>query len=369
MAKFLLITHIYPPAVDGGSKVISKMGDYFKKNNHQIMVLTSDANSTDDFTHKYRVTVPSHHRAFGLPVYTFFHRPLKKINKVLAKGPIFKLVPFIKFLIACIKFRPDYIIAGPLPTTIVLYANFIKKITRAKLIINASFHENDLEFHHPWLIKSLQSADFIWTLTDYETKYFKKHFFIPLSKMINVGNGIDSDFLNKSIKQQQRTANLLFVGSFAAHKGLETLFKAFSLLPKKYSLTIAGKPTLYKLEIPKNVKVITNFKSEELGHLLDQSSILISPSTQESFGLVLLEAMARGVPVIAANIPASSEIVKKSKSGLLFEVNNPQDLAKKIIKLSESKSFNKYRINGISFASTHTWDKIGETIWQKIQSS
>jgi glycosyltransferase involved in cell wall biosynthesis len=354
MARFLLVTHIYPPAIDGGSRVIAKMGEYFRSQGHEIMVLTSDATSTDDFTHAYqRVNNP------GLPVYTTFHRPLKLISKVLSKGPIFKIVPFFKFLFLCFKFKPDYIIAGPMPTTTILYARLIRLFTHSKLIINASFHPTDPEFHQPILINTLKSADFVWTLTDFETNYFHKNFGIPKSKLINIGNGIDSSLITKSptiVKNK-----LLFIGSFSAHKGLETLFAAFKLLPKKYSLTIAGNPTLHKLNIPKNIKVLTNFKSKKLAHIIDQCSILISPSTQESFGLVLLEAMARGKPVIAANIPASAELVKKSKGGLLFEPGNPQDLAAKILKISLDR-------HGLSYAINHTWDKIGESLWQKISS-
>lgn len=335
------------------------------------MVLTSNATSTDDFT-KHNYSPPkslklqsSKALIYRLPFYTILHRPLKLFSRVLSKGPIFKIIPFLKFFILCLKFKPNYIIAGPLPTTTVLYARLIRLFTYSKLIINASFHHTDPEFHQPILINTLKSADFIWTLTDFETKYFHQNFNIPYSKMINIGNGIDKNLIIKNYKLikncKLKIINLLFIGSFSAHKGLETLFAAFKLLPKKYSLTIAGKPTLHPLDIPKNVKVITNFKSKELANIIDQSSVLISPSTQESFGLVLLEAMARGKPVIAANIPASAELINKSKGGLLFEPGNPQDLATKILKISLDH-------HGLSYATNHTWDKIGESLWQKISS-
>jgi hypothetical protein len=117
MTKFLLLTHIAPPAIDGGSRVIVKMGEYLNKLEHETLLISSNCYSTDDFTHP-----TGKHTYTGLPVYTIFHKPIKLISKifpifgVFAKGPIFKYLPIIKIL----KFKPDYIIAGPLPTTIVL---------------------------------------------------------------------------------------------------------------------------------------------------------------------------------------------------------------------------------------------------------
>lgn len=385
--KFLIITHIYPPAVDGGSKVVFKLGEYFKNQGHQILTLTSNCSSTDDFTHPYQPSSTIHCSPITihyLPVYTFLHRPLKLFSKVLSKGPVFKLIPFIKFLNSCLKFRPDFIIAGPLPTTTILYANFIKKLTGAKLLINASFHSTDPEFHQPLLINALKSTDFIWTLTDFETNYFHQHFQVPLSKMINVGNGVDRQLLIRNYELRiKKSKNLLFIGSFAKHKGLETLIDAFSILCSQftdhYSLTLAGQPTLYSStidnkikslppDIRSRIKITYNFKSSTLADLLDQSTVLVSPSTQESFGLVLIEAWARGIPVIAANIPASTELITKSNGGLLFEVNNPSDLVAKIISLLNHK--NNYGLNGYKYVKSHfTWDKIGESIWQKISSS
>jgi glycosyltransferase involved in cell wall biosynthesis len=373
MANIIIISHISPPAIDGGSRVITKIGDYLSSQGHNIITLTSNANSTDDFTHKYQPVNFATSNVFRLPVYTVFHRILKPFSKVLSKGPIFKIIPFLKFVIYCFSFNPDYIIAGPMPTTIILYARFLKTITRSKLIINASFHHTDPEFHQPILTNTLQTADLIWTLTRFETRYLHNNFKIPLSKIICLGNGIDKSLLTNNLRfiknSKLKIKNLLYIGSFSAHKGLETLFSAFKKLSTKYSLTIAGKSTLYHLNIPHNVTIITNFPDGKLAKLIDDCDILISPSTQESFGLVLLEAMARGRPVIAANIPTSSELINNSLAGVTFKQNNPYDLSLKIQTLCKSPLlYKRLSNNGLLYASNHTWDKIGESLWQKMLS-
>ena len=102
MANILLLTHIQPPAVDGGSRVIVKMGEYLKKIGHNTLLISSNALSTDDF-----VKTNCKHNKNGLPYYTIFHKPFRLISKlfpifsVFAKGPIFKFIPFIQLLVTC----------------------------------------------------------------------------------------------------------------------------------------------------------------------------------------------------------------------------------------------------------------------------
>jgi glycosyltransferase involved in cell wall biosynthesis len=382
MAKFLLLTHIYPPAVDGGSKVISKIGEYLEKNGHQILIITSNCTSTDSFSQIKHSTIKHPPKIISLPIITFFHRSFKLLGKIFpnfrtfSKGPIFKYLPLKKI----IDFKPDFILAGPLPTTIIIYAKFIQFFTKSKLIINASFHQNDADFHTPILLNILKKADYIWTLTNYETKYFHQKLSISKNKLLNLGNGVDKNFILKNYQpKNKKINNLLYIGSFAAHKNLKTLIIAFSLLPKNFQLTLAGQKTLHFPKIkqlidslPKNIstriKLIYSFPNQKLTTLIDQSDILISPSLQESFGLVLIEAMSRSKPVIAADIPASSELIHQSQSGLTFSPLNAADLKHKILKLSsDPKLATKLGQNGCCYVTKHyTWNRIEEKLCQKL---
>lgn len=74
MANILLVTHIYPPATDGGSKVIAKIGDHLQSHGHQTMVLTSNCSSTDDFISARRSQMtldevgPHSHQSTNVPM-------------------------------------------------------------------------------------------------------------------------------------------------------------------------------------------------------------------------------------------------------------------------------------------------------------
>lgn len=416
MSKILLISHIFPPAIDGGSRVIYKIGQYFESQNHQTLYLSSDCSSTDDFTKSNKIPCPVKGRVkegFYLPVYHRLRRPFKFINlflpknsylhnllKVFQKGPIFKLIPFISTTIKIIKFKPDLIIAGPLPTTIIVYANFLKKVTNlynrivnssffCRLLINSSFHQTDQDFFQKPLIKTLQQADYLWTLTQYETDFFIKKLNINPQKIILAGNGIDSDFLIKEKKitpcpVKGRVGEgfcLLFIGSLSAHKGLKILIKSFSTIYNLQltKLILAGQKTLYypeilktikqqPQEVQKNIKFIFNFPQKKLKQLIDSCDILILPSNQESFGLVLIEAWSRQKPVITTDIPPLKEIITRSKGGLIFESNNINDLSSKINQLLNSpQKRHQLGQNGFNYVkNNYTWSIVGKKISQKI---
>ncbi len=418
MSKILLISHIFPPAIDGGSRVIYKLGQQFENQGHTTLYLSSNCSSTDDFTKKHtrfsNVLTLQRSNVLKIPVYTFFRKPLKFINlfiskntylnqlfKVYQKGPVFKFFPLLKATIKIIKFKPDLIVAGPLPTTIVLYANFFKFLTKAltfqhsKVLVNASFHPTDPDFHQRPLIKALKSTDYLWTLTQFETDYFVNNFHINPNKIILAGNGVDSDFLIQNFQSNQKpkapehqSTKILFIGSLSAHKRVDLLINAFSellkaksyLLPAK--LIIAGQKTLFypkikqiydtlSPKIKKNIKFNFDFPQKNLVKLIDSCDFLVLPSIQESFGLVLIESWARGKPVVVSDIPSLSELVTKTKGGLIFEADNSVDLVKNLKKLTDSPSLRfQYGQNGLKYVKTnYTWEKVSQKICQKTKLS
>lgn len=414
MTKILLISHIFPPAIDGGSRVIYKIGQYFQLNGNEVLYLSSDCSSTDDFTKsKYKKisTIYNLRSNIYLPVYHHLRRPLKFINlflpsksylhqllQIFQKGPIFKFFPFIKTIIQVMRFKPDLIIAGPLPTTTTIYANFLRKITHSKLLINSSFHPTDPDFHRKPLIKTLQSADYLWTLTQYETNYFIQNFNIDPHKIILAGNGVDDSFLKKSApcsvkvhrypgegRRGEEEFCILFIGSLSAHKGLDTLINAFHYLMKegvRGKLVIAGQKTLYYPQIqkqikkiPKNIqskiKFIFSFPQAKLAKIIDDCDVLILPSKQESFGLCLIESMARQRPIIVSDIPQLSELISKSHGGLVFKLNNSTSLKQKLLKLSKNPKL-RYQLsqNGFNYVkNNYTWPIVGSKIKEKLASS
>jgi glycosyltransferase involved in cell wall biosynthesis len=186
--------------------------------------------------------------------------------------------------------------------------------------------------------------------------------------------------------------NILFIGSLSSHKRVDLLINSFSLLLKSKALTIqrskalnliiAGQKTLFYPQIKKTldnldfqtkskIKFIYNFPQNKLANLIDNCTFLVLPSIQESFGLVIIEAWARGKPVIVSNIPSLSELVKHSHGGLIFKPDNLDDLQTKIKKLINSPALcYQYGQNGLKYVKTnYTWEKVSQKISQKIRLS
>lgn len=293
--RFLLTSHILPPATDGGSKIISKIGEYLEYKGHQTMYFSTDCHTTDDFVRPYKpIKLPNR-----LPIYQLNHRFPK---------PIFKISPFFKLIISSLRFHPDYIIAGPFPTTVPIYAYFLSLITGSKLILIPCYHENDPDFHQPILKFVANKAKLVCTLSDYESKYFSNPFVMRA--------GIDKNFLSQP--KTPKYPNILFLGNLSSHKRIELLVAAFFKLISKYpnlTLTIAGQKTLHYPKIKKilnhpNINLyLTRYDDQTAKNLIDKSLMLVLPSVHESFGLVFIESMARGKPVIGADISPVSELL------------------------------------------------------------
>ncbi len=137
---------------------------------------------------------------------------------------------------------------------------------------------------------------------------------------------------------------LLFVGGLdKAHyfKGLNKLFQALAFIKEKnWTLDIIGNGNLKKyyqnianeLNIEKKVKFRGRVSQENLIRHYQSSDILILPSinSHEAFGLVLIEALACGLPVIASDLPGVRGVFDDKKEGLLVKTANILDLKEKI---------------------------------------
>ncbi len=89
----------------------------------------------------------------------------------------------------------------------------------------------------------------------------------------------------------------------------------------------------------KNIKFINNVNEKEKKEFFEEIDIFVLPSTNslEAFGIVQLEAMSYGVPVISSNIKGVNSVINKTNNGYSFMNNNEDDLVKKILLLSKRK--------------------------------
>lgn len=164
---------------------------------------------------------------------------------------------------------------------------------------------------------------------------------VPQEKVVVIYNAVDARALDKIPEKKIDKNTIMFIGRFVPHKHVDDLITAFSFVVKKIPdsklLLVGNGPEEEKLrqmakEYNLNEKVgfaTSADKTASIG-MLKSVSVLVLPSTREGFGIVLAEAGAVEVPVIAYDLPAVREVVVNNKTGILVE-HNPQSLAEAIV--------------------------------------
>ncbi|MFA5176140.1 MAG: glycosyltransferase [Candidatus Nanoarchaeia archaeon] len=162
-----------------------------------------------------------------------------------------------------------------------------------------------------------------------------------------LSNGVDLKKFHP-IQSKKDGKTILHVGRIGYEKNIDVLIKAFNELLKKnknVKLLIAGKgPDLeglkeftQKLGISKNVEFLGPIKHDNLPKLYSKADIFVTPSTVETEGLVILEAMACGLPIIGVNKLAVPYIVKNNKNGFITKPGDYKEIANCMEKLLKDK--------------------------------
>lgn len=195
---------------------------------------------------------------------------------------------------------------------------------------------------------------------------------------IVIPNGVDLEEFNPNLpkikKYQDEKIYILFVGRIEERKGLIYLLKAFKILQNRFSnlrLIIVGEGPL-KEECQKYVKennlkevIFEGEVTNELPLYYKSADIFCAPSIfGESFGLVILEAMACGVPVVAfANQGYKNLLRGKKGEKFLAKPKDYRELAQKIEILIKDPKLRKEMGNlGIKEAKKYSWSKIANRV-------
>ncbi len=163
--------------------------------------------------------------------------------------------------------------------------------------------------------------------------------------------------------------NVLFVGRMDKRKGLKYLFRAVSSLarrvPRRLRLIVVGDdgPRRRLLpRLPESVELVYTgvVSKDELPRYFVSGDVLCSPAVgRESFGIVLLEAMASGIPVIGTAIPGYLTILRDGWNSLVVPPRDAASLSESIAKLMTDEALRwRLRRNALGFARLFEWDRI-----------
>ena len=166
--------------------------------------------------------------------------------------------------------------------------------------------------------------------------HFARHKFIesgfPENKIAVKPNFYSKDGKVRTQESRDRRG-ALFVGRLSKEKGIRSLIEAWRGLD--IQLKIAGDGPLFSeyniIGLP-SVKLLGKISRQSVSNEMHNASFLVMPSEwYEGFPMVLVEAFAHGLPVIASRLGSMAEIVEDGVTGLHFEAGNSKDLAEKVL--------------------------------------
>ncbi len=242
--------------------------------------------------------------------------------------------------------------------------------------------KKDKRYHHIAL-KAAENAEKIITISKYINKSVKKHFPVEDNKLKLILNGFDenifhpknldklnvlSNYINKDLTELDDIKLINFTGKLTDFKGVDLLLKAAEIYEKEFDNVITLiigdgelREQLKQLKEDLNLESVFflgNLPQETVAELYSIANITIIPSRVEPFGLVALESLACGTPVIASKAGGLQDFVN-NKVGRFFPMNDYHALSKEIIDALKNDEKSKKGEKASEYAlSNYSWNRV-----------
>jgi glycosyltransferase involved in cell wall biosynthesis len=179
--------------------------------------------------------------------------------------------------------------------------------------------------------KEYELADYIQVHSSFARQTFLENK-IPSSKLLVCELGIIPDFSNAVKFAKPKRFTFLYVGRLELLKGVHLLLEVFRTLKnEEIDLVLVGrvmpeiKPFLDKFGHD-NVKVVGPIDKNQISKYYQQADVLVFPSLNDAFGMVILEAMIHGLPVIGSTTSAAPDIITHKVNGLIINSGDKESL-------------------------------------------
>ncbi len=366
--KILLITSRFRPLVGGVEAVVETLAENLSLN-HSVTVVTSltldqyiksKYPNYDEFSKYKRLLLKILYGFLSIKskdsdtenyeIYRFWINLPRSFLGYLAfpYRVVVSTISFINF----VKKQNFDVINYHFPDDSAFYVYVMLFFVHKPLVLN--IHGNDLhvfsykQSYSHFISKLVKKADKIVVNSEYMRNDFNKRFNRYSRKVVIIPNGIDVEAFSK-VEPRPYFSNdyIFFVGRMVHKKGVDVLLRAFAKANiENFSLFIEGRgeelDSILELADVLNIKGKVNFGlgkvDTESKNKYQKAAIFgVIPSRIEPFGIVALEMMATGTPIIASRTGGLATILKNRRNCLFFENENIDDLADKIKELYSDK--------------------------------
>ncbi|MBI2831821.1 MAG: glycosyltransferase family 4 protein [Chloroflexi bacterium] len=207
---------------------------------------------------------------------------------------------------------------------------------------------------------------------DFACEHFLGHYNI-------IPNGVDVEHFSPRVKPIEKYSdgklNILFVGRLESRKGFVYMLRAYQRVKEKFPgcrLIVVGPgdrqrrkyENYIKRKGIQDVEFVGFVPYEELPGYYKTADIYCGPATgRESFGIVLLEAMATGKPIVASNIEGYASVLTHGSEGLLVPPRDAHLLAEALLSLMRDEPLRqKMGQNGLRTAQNYSWERVARRV-------
>ncbi|MEO0137460.1 MAG: glycosyltransferase family 4 protein [candidate division WOR-3 bacterium] len=360
--KICLVSDPYYPYPSGVSEYTHYLAKYLRRLGHTVKILTTH--------YKDEVPEPDVFR-----IGRVFYIPMNKSFATLSVG--WDIPRKVKYFLEQEKFDVIHTM-GPFPPSISFFA-----LHYSRALNITTFHSTGFKYY--------RAGSYIFRRLF--QKYIRKlHGLIAVSETARdtfipyipgeytiIPNGVDLERFHPRVPPfpefKGKKNKILYLGRLDRRKGLIELLKALPLIKeelKEVLLIVVGKGPLENecrrlvanLGLTDSVIFRGYAPAKEIPSYYASCDIYCSPALGgESFGIVLLEAMAVGKPVVASRIPGYDRVIIDGYNGLFFNPHNQGEIAEKIIEVLSNDSIRQRLIrNGLEFVKNYSWDNMAKKI-------
>ena len=366
-------TNFYHPIVNGVVRSVASFREALMKQGHNVFVFAqSDGGYKDNepFIFRYpSLPLPSGDISAAIPVSPFVDQllPALKLDVIHTHHPI---------LLGQTAARKSAELSLPLVFTFhTQYWEYTHYVPFPQEAVQ-EFLKNAV---HRWLMEYMQKCQHIVipseSMRDILVRDYGLH---ERYSVIPTGTNLEP-FLQadgKSLRAEQGWQDetvLISIGRLAPEKNWDTLVQAFGKVygehPKVRLVLIGDGPARPGLEslaaelgIADHVTFTGALPFEEIPRYLKAADLFAFASVTETQGLVTIEAMAAGLPVVAVDGPGTRDIVERGKQGFLVE-NDPEALANGLNRLlSDSQKIKRFANNALKKAKTFDVNQLGKQL-------
>ncbi|OGP94064.1 MAG: glycosyl transferase family 1 [Deltaproteobacteria bacterium RBG_16_47_11] len=391
--KIAILTNEYPPHIYGGAGVhveyLSKELAHLEGGKHEVNVYCFDGQKE----HSGHITVEGIRLDFDFPSQDVRHRKLLDtlFRNILIVGSLKEAD-----IVHCHTWYTH--LAGCL---IKQMLNIPLVLTIHSLEPHRSWKEEQMGSTYKastWLEKTAyENADGVIATSQSMKTAAHNLYKVPLEKVRIIPNGIDANQYKPTLNPALLASYginpekpfLLFVGRITRQKGIIHLINAIKyLLPGIQAVLCAGAPDTKEIgeEIAEKVEKVRNETANDViwiqqwvprAHLItlySHASVFICPSIYEPFGIINLEAMACGTPVVASAVGGIPEVVVRGETGLLvpfepisdgnFEPKNPGQFSKDLAEAVNSLFSSSEKIRTMGWESRKRVEK--DFSWESV---